>query len=263
MRLTLAPLSNFDIGAAAAAIVAFAALRAGALDLGGAFAAFVVGTATYGALGNPGAAVLLAFFVTSVGLSRVGKAMKAKTLVDIGKTGPRDAAQVIANGGVAAACAVLATAVAPRYATAFAGAFAAATADTWGTEVGTLIGGTPRSILTFKPIATGLSGGVTLAGTAAEIAGALLIGWVATLLDAHAFFAVAAGGIAGAFADSILGGSLQSLRYCPQCRRNCETDPHACGANTELRRGIGWFGNDAVNLIATVTGAAVAYALAR
>ena len=39
MRLTLAPLSNFDIGAAVAAIAAFAALRFGALDAGGALAA--------------------------------------------------------------------------------------------------------------------------------------------------------------------------------------------------------------------------------
>ena len=263
MRLSLAPLTNFDLGAAFAAIVAFAALRAGALDLGGAIAAFVVGTATFGGLGGAGAAVLLGFFVTSVALSRFGKAQKAVRLIDIGKTGPRDAAQVLANGGVAALCALLAFFVDARYAIGFAGAFAAATADTWATEIGTLAGGTPRSILTGKPVATGLSGGITFAGTAAEIAGALLIAAVALALDARAFVPVVAGGLAGAILDSVLGASLQSLRWCPQCRRACETEPHACGANTTPLRGLGWFGNDAVNGLATLCGAAVAFALFR
>ena len=135
-ELTLAPLSNFDVGAVASAAVALVAYRARSLDAGGAVAAFAVGTATYGALGPPGAAVLLAFFITSVALSRMGKTRKEKAFVDIGKTGPRDAAQVVANGGVAAGCALLALWVDPRYAVAFAGAFAAATADTWGTEIG-------------------------------------------------------------------------------------------------------------------------------
>ena len=262
MRLTLAPLTNFDIGAVAAAVIAYAALRVGALDLGGALAAFVVGTATFGGLGGAGATVLLGFFITSVALSRVGKAGKAAMLVDIGKTGPRDAAQVLANGGVAALCALLAFFVAPRFAIAFAGAFAAATADTWATEIGTLAGGRPRSILTGKPVATGLSGGVTVAGTAAEIAGALFVAALALLLDAHAFVPVALGGIAGALFDSLLGASVQSLRWCPQCKRACEIDPHVCGANTAPLRGLGWFGNDAVNGFATLCGAAVALAAA-
>jgi uncharacterized protein (TIGR00297 family) len=263
MRLTLAPLSNFDLGAAAAAIIAFIALRVGALDAGGALAAFVVGTATFGALGEPGAAVLLGFFVSSVALSRVGAARKTARLVDIGKTGPRDAAQVLANGGVAAVCAALAFFVDARYGIAFAGAFAAATADTWATEIGTLGAARPRSILTGKPVATGLSGGVTFAGTAAEIAGALFIAAIATLLAPHAFLAVAAGGVAGALLDSVLGASLQSLRWCPQCKRACETDPHACGANATRLRGFSWVGNDAVNGCATLCGAAVALALFR
>src|SRR6202044_93779 len=58
---------------------------------------------------------------------------------------------------------------------AFAGAYAAATADTWGTEIGTLAAKPPRSILTGKPLATGLSGGVSAPGTAAEVAGSVLI----------------------------------------------------------------------------------------
>jgi len=256
------PLTDFDVGAVAAAPIAFAAFRAHALDGGGAFAAFLIGTATFGGLGAPGADVLLAFFITSIALSRVGRARKRERLVDIGKTGARDASQVFANGGVAAVCAVLSL-VDPRCAVAFAGAFAAATADTWGTELGTLARGRPRSILTFRSVATGLSGGVSLPGTLAELAGALFIALVANALGLHATLAIGAGGIAGALVDSLLGASLQSLRWCPQCRRPCETEPHACGANTTPLRGLAPIGNDAVNFACTLTGAAIAFSLAR
>ena len=267
-QLDLAPLSNFDIGFVAATVIAIVALRARALDRSGALAACVVGTTTYGALGMPGAAVLLAFFVTSVGLSRVGKARKHDLLVDVDKTGARDGAQVLANGGIAALCALGALWIDARLAVAFAGAFAAATADTWGTEIGTLVRGKPRSILSLRPIATGLSGGVTIAGTFAEIVGACFIAavGVSTHVGAGDFrvaSAIAIGGIAGALADSILGASVQSLRWCGQCKRATEREPHVCGANTTPLRGLEWFGNDAVNASATIVGEFVAFAIAR
>jgi uncharacterized protein (TIGR00297 family) len=261
--LTLAPLSNLDVGAIAAAGIAIAAYRTRSLDAGGAIGAFVVGTATYGALALPGAAVLMAFFVTSVILSRIGKARKLVVLADVGKTGARDGAQVLANGGVAALCAVLAVFVHPRYGLAFAGALAAATADTWGTEIGTLVRAAPRSILTLRPVATGLSGGITAAGTLAEFAGALAIGAVALLLRPDAFVPVACAGVAGALADSLLGASLQALRWCAYCKRPTEREPHTCGANTRPLRGLAWMGNDTVNFCATLVGAATAFALAR
>jgi uncharacterized protein (TIGR00297 family) len=211
----------------------------------------------------PGAYVLLAFFVSSVGLSRVGRARKRRALADVDKTGARDAAQVYANGGVAAACALAAAFLDARFAVGFAGAFAAAAADTWATEIGTLVKQLPRSILTFRPIATGLSGGVTFAGTLAEVAGALLVALVATTLVPHGFVAVFAGGIAGALTDSLLGASLQSLRWCPQCERATEREPHTCGTATRPVRGLSWFGNDAVNFTATAVGAGVALLAAR
>ena len=264
-QLTLAPLSNFDVGAIVSVAIAFVAYRTRSLDVSGSLAAVIVGTAIYGAFGLPGAAVLLTFFVGSIVLSRVGRARKRETLVDVGKTGPRDATQVFANGGIAAVCALVALWVDPRFIYAFAGALAAATADTWGTEIGTLARQRPRSILTLRPVATGLSGGVTLAGTLAEVAGATLLGTSALALPLagmpRTLVIVSVAGIAGALADSVLGGSLQSLRFCPQCRRPTEREPHGCGANTTRIRGVAWLGNDGVNFAATLVGAAVAFGL--
>jgi uncharacterized protein (TIGR00297 family) len=264
MRLTLAPLGSYDIGAMLAAIAAFASYRLGALDASGAFVAFLIGTVTFGALQATGVTILLGFFVSSVALSRLGKKTKRERLTDIGKTGARDAAQVVANGGVATLCALaVALGWGLRYEVAFAGAFAAAIADTWGTEIGTLFGGAPRSILTFRPVGVGISGGVTLIGTLAELAGALFLAAIGYAFGVHAFLAILAGGISGALLDSILGASLQALRWCPQCARPCERNPHSCGATTTLLRGIGWLDNDGVNFAATLAGAAIAFALAR
>ena len=247
-------------GGTLAAAAALAALRARALDRSGALAAFVVGTVAFGIGGWPAALVLLAFFIPSSLLSRVGRRQKA-ALTNAGKSGARDALQVVANGGVAALAVLASLRFEAVALVAFAGALAAASADTWGTEIGTLVGGTPRSILSWKRLDRGLSGGVTVAGSAAEICGAAVVASVAALLHVAPFVPALAGGIAGALADSILGACIQELRHCPACALDCETNPHECGTPTSLRRGVSWMGNDAVNLAATASGAALAAAV--
>jgi uncharacterized protein (TIGR00297 family) len=251
-------------------------VRARALTRDGALAAFAVGTITFAAGTIGTALLLLAFFITSVALSRAGKARK-RALVDAAKGGPRNARQVLANGGIATLCLLGWTfaghgAAASAWFVAFAGAYAAATADTWGTEIGTLAARPPRSIVGGAVLATGISGGVSGPGTAAEIAGAVLIAVLTpfalllalpgTQVGVHALagliFPVFAGGIAGALIDSLLGATLQARRWCPACERECEVDPHPCGTATVARRGLAWLDNDGVNLAATLTGAALA-----
>ncbi len=250
-------MTQIAFGCGLAAIVAYAAFRAHALDRSGAIAAWAIGSATFGAGGWPAALVLFAFFVPSALLSRLGRERK-RGLVDVAKSGARDARQVLANGGIAAAAIVLARFLGAPLAAAFAGAFAAASSDTWGTEIGTWIGGRPRSILTLRPLAAGLSGGISAAGTAAAAIGAVAVALVAQAAHVAPFWPIALAGFIGATVDSLLGGSVQALRYCPTCKRDCESDPHICGTATVVRRGIAWFENDAVNLAATVAGAAVA-----
>ncbi len=250
-------MTQLAIGALLAAAVAVAALRAHALSSSGAVAAFVVGAIVFGIGGWPAAAVLFAFFIPSTLLSRVGKARKL-ALADVGKAGPRDAWQVAANGGVAAACILAAAVWRAPFVAAFAGALAAASADTWATEIGTLAKGRPRSILTLRSVEAGMSGAITLPGTLATIAGGAAVAAVAALLQLAPFWPVAVAGVAGAFADSLLGATVQAVRHCPTCDVDCETDPHRCGTPTVLRRGFSWAENDAVNLGATLCGAAIA-----
>ncbi|HVS46024.1 MAG TPA: DUF92 domain-containing protein [Verrucomicrobiae bacterium] len=240
-----------------AGVVAIVAWRARALTPGGALAAFCIGGIIFTVGGWPLCAVLFGFFLPSALLSRVGRARKA-ALVDVGKHGPRDAWQVLANGGVATLCALLSLRLGAPLLAACAGAFAAASADTWGTELGTLAKGAPRSLLTGKPTAPGLSGGVTWQGSLASIVGAGVVAEIAALVGIAAMLPVLAGGVAGAFADSLAGAAVQALRWCPQCQRSCETDPHVCGTSTTLQRGFARVGNDTVNLLATTVGALLA-----
>jgi uncharacterized protein (TIGR00297 family) len=253
--------TQIAIGALLAGAIAAVAYRVRALSPSGALAAFVVGTAIFGAGGWPGAAVLFAFFIPSTLLSRVGS--ERKRSLGGGGHGPRGGWQVLANGGVAAICASFGLHAGAPLAAAFAGAFAAASADTWATEIGVLAKSTPRSILTLRPVTPGMSGGVTRLGLLASVAGACCVAIAAARLGLAPFWSVAAGGVAGALADSVLGASLQALRWCPRCARECETRRHDCGGATELRRGEPWMGNDAVNLVATLCGAVVTTLIAR
>ncbi len=253
---------NIALGALFAAVIAIGAYRARSLSLDGAIAAFVVGTIVFGCTQWRGAAILLAFFVPSAILTRIGRESKAQ-LTGAPAAKARNAWQVFANGGVAALCALAALRFGTPFDVAFAGAFAAASADTWGTEIGTLARGRTVSILTFRPIRTGLSGGITLQGSAATVGGALFVGAIAALAGFAPLAAVTIGGIAGALLDSLLGASLQALRWCPSCQCECETSRHRCGTPATMRRGIGWFQNDAVNFCATLGGALVAALAAR
>jgi uncharacterized protein (TIGR00297 family) len=245
-----------------AVAVAVVALRLKALTLDGAVAAFVVGTIVFGAGGLPAALVLLAFFVPSSLLTRVGRARKRRALADADHTA-RTAWQVLANGGIAACCALGALYWRAPFEAAFAGAIAAASADTWATEIGTLSSRAPVSIATFRPVQPGISGGVSTLGIAASVAGALCIAIVAWIFRVASLPAVVAGGVAGSLLDSLAGATLQSRRWCPACGAECEATVHRCGTRTQQRGGIAWFQNDAVNFMATLCGALVAAAIAR
>jgi uncharacterized protein (TIGR00297 family) len=133
---------------------------------------------------------------------------------------------VLANGGIAALAAL-----AGNW-TWFAGALAAANADTWATEIGIHSRTPPRLITNGLRVPAGTDGGMTLLGTTAGIAGAGLIAGVSYLFGQPGTVAIAAAGIIGMLLDSLLGATVQGK--------------------------VAWMDNDAVNLAATLSGAACA-----
>ena len=246
--------------------VAVAVRRRGALSNSGAAGAAAVGAAVYGAGGVPKAVLLLLFFGSSTLLSR---------LTDCGSgaapRGPRRSlVQVLANGGLPALLALYAAGrQSSRADAAYAGALAAANADTWATEIGALSRAAPRLIISGRTASAGQSGAVTPLGLLASVAGALLLGGAyAAFIRARASTAwrIAAAGVAGSVADSVLGATLQAAYTCRECGAYTENRRHAHdGRAPQLTRlhGLPLMTNDMVNLCASLTGAVMgAWAMA-
>jgi uncharacterized protein (TIGR00297 family) len=252
-------------GAIASAIAAFGARRMRALSITGAIAAFVVGTAAFAA-GWSWAAILIAYFAAATALSKFHEEEKAKrtgSIVDKGDE--RDATQVFANGGIFAVAAIAELIThSPAWYAIGIGALAASAADTWATELGTLAGGEPVSILSGRRVPAGTSGGITVTGSLAGVAGALFVAAGTALAQWPVTFTAAAlGGIAGALSDSLLGATLQSRRWCDACEKPTERLVHDCGNHTRRIGGVGGMDNDAVNAVCSAVGALVALLLSR
>jgi uncharacterized protein (TIGR00297 family) len=244
-------------GAFISLLAVYIARRARTLSTSGAIAAAIIGTIAIAA-GWSWGIMLLSFFVSASALSKLGERRKAELVGSIiEKGGERDAGQVLANGGLFAAAALAQLLFpSPIWYAMGAGALAASASDTWATEIGTLAGGEPRSIVTGRRVPAGTSGGVSLAGSIAGIAGALFIAVLATLANwPVAFAAIALGGIAGALADSLLGATLQARRWCDLCAKGTERLIHNCGTTTRAAGGLAGFDNDWVNAVCSSVGA--------
>ncbi|MEO6528592.1 MAG: DUF92 domain-containing protein [Gemmatimonadaceae bacterium] len=252
-------------GLLVASLVALAARRAHALSLAGMLAAISIGTMAVTA-GWSWGALLIAYFAVSLALSRLRSAEKAVRTGDVvAKGGARDAIQVLANGGLFAAAAIVATSTtlsvsAEALVAAIAlGALAASAADTWATEIGSLATRPPRSIVTGRQVPPGTSGGVNAIGIAAMVAGSAFVALGARALSIDApVLAVTIGGVCGALADSVVGATMQDRRWCEICGTSTERTVHSCGATTRHAGGLAVMDNDAVNLVATLVGGAVA-----
>jgi uncharacterized protein (TIGR00297 family) len=259
-----APARQFTrvMGAAvlSAALAAWLAHRLRLLTGGGAVAAALVGAAAVNA-GARWVGLLLLFFVSASLLSRwraTERELRVGSIVEKGRR--RDAWQVVANGGVFAGAAVLASVLdGPTWQAAGAGAIAAATCDTWGTEIGTILAASPRHVLTGRPVRPGTSGAVSLPGTAATALAAACVALVAAASSwSTPALAIAAGGIGGSVVDSLVGATLQERRWCDSCGTETEQRRHRCGTPTRHHGGIRGLDNDMVNLTGTLAGAALA-----
>ncbi len=249
----MTPWAAFAVSATLAAV----GWLVGWLNRTGALAAAVVGTTILALTGISGFLLLALFFVSGSLLTYARPA--PNRLADRPSHG-RTWRQVTANGGVAAAGALLLPWSPVLAWSVVAGALAAAQADTWSTEVGSLAGRPPRLITSGRPVPAGTSGAISPLGTAAGILGAGVMAVCALQLELPGASAGAAlmGGVIGFLSDSVLGATAQGSYRCDSCAVDGEHPIHHCGHSARLVRGYRWIDNDVVNLAATMVGAAPA-----
>lgn len=252
------------LGFLLALVIAFLAYKTRSLSASGAIAAAFTGTVIFGVGGWEWAILLLTFFITSSVLSRAFKKRKQGLDEKFSKGHERDAGQVFGNGGIATLFAALHFFFpeSPIPWVGFAASLAAVNADTWATELGVLSPHPPRMITNLKKVVEkGTSGGISLAGTLASLAGSALIALIASLLTDNWSLLplITFSGLAGSLFDSLLGGTVQAMYYCPTDKKETEKHPvHTCGAETVHIRGWKWLDNDWVNFACGGMGAAVA-----
>jgi uncharacterized protein (TIGR00297 family) len=212
-----AEVPGFVTGFVLTAALAAAAWRARALDAKGAASTAVVGAAITAGVGWPGLAVMVTFFVVGSAATRLGYRRKAARGIAQERGGARGWRSVWANGAVPATLALGALAAAPggrgRWVLAYAAAVATAAADTCSSEIGKAWGRRTIGVVTWRAVAPGTEGGVSLQGTLAGIAAAVLVGAVGAatgLYPLRLALVVAAAGVLGAMAESVAGGLVRT-----------------------------------------------------
>jgi len=276
--------AKFLLGLLTASGIAYMAFRTRALNKSGAITAALLGTIVFGLGGVEWALLMLIFFISSSALSKFFEGKKITLGMNFSKGSRRDVWQVIANGGMAGLMALSyfilskfspASSFLPYLWIGFGASLAGANADTWGTELGLLNAKDPFLLSTFSRVPKGTSGGVSLVGTLASLGGSALVGSAAWLIaivgrghgqDLHPliqFLVITGSGLFGALVDSFLGATLQSIYYCPVCKKETEQNPlHRCGSPTLHQRGLKWLNNDWVNTACTVSAGCFGFLLA-
>ena len=220
------------------ALTAWLGYRARTVSRSGAAAGALVGAIIY-AGGGPGAWILLlvTFLAASV-TSRMGLSRKEQLGIAEERGGRRGAGNAIANCGIAAVAAVAAvtTPYASAALVALVAALTAGGSDTVASEIGKAWGRSTFLVTTFRRVAPGTPGAMSVEGTAAGLAAATVlavIGAALGLVPTSAILPIVAGATAGALIESALGATLE---------------------------GPGILNNDMLNFINTAAAAAVALA---
>ncbi len=228
------------------------------LTLSGSTGQFILGSIIFGLGGLKWAVPILVFFFLSSILSKIRKKKNPGVETYFEKTGTRDVFQVLANGGIGGALIIINQFHHSELLyTFYVSSLAVFCADTWATEIGTYKKTKTVSVLNFKPVEQGVSGGISVNGIIGTILGAFIIPlsslcWVTKNIFIFMLIVTVAG-VIGSVADSFLGALVQAQYKCKICGKITEKRFH-CSSFSSLIRGISWINNDAVNFIAGITG---------
>ena len=258
---------NLTLGMILAGLVAVISYGARFLTAAGSAGTFLLATLVFGTGGWTWSVPILTFFILSSLLSKLGRVHKAKFSDVFEKASRRDLGQVMANGGLAAIILIFAhffhdSIWFPLY----LGTLAAVNADTWATEIGVFSKHHPRSIVGFRIVPPGTSGGITVLGSFSALAGSVAIaasGWLVSgeaRLPFQIVLLISLAGLMGSFIDSILGATVQAQYRCPACGKTTEKRIHCSHNQTRLVSGSHLLNNDGVNALCALAGALFVWA---
>lgn len=187
------------------------------------------------------------FFVLS---SILGQLLKKFSYQKVEDTN-RNIIQVFANGGIPLVICILGFLYPNQYSfPMFLASISAAMSDTWGTEFGKLSKVKPISIINFKSVDHGTSGGITIIGTLGSIIGASTLGIMTYLITNTRieiiYYIIICGFLSSLF-DSILGDTIQG-KYETDIGQYVESKSH----NTKLTSGFSYVNNSMVNFLSTI-----------
>lgn len=249
---------NFLVGLISSFLIGFIAYKKSSLNKSGFIAAVVLGTGIYFFGGIWFSVIMVTFFISSSILTKFKNYNKESFEKVNDKGGNRDYIQVMANGGIGLILAILYYFYSePIFLLAYSISFAEATADTWASEVGVLSKRKPLSIINFKPLERGMSGGISLLGTTFAFLGASLIAFVHLIASISTYKDIRQGltysvlclliGFIGSIVDSILGATVQAKYYCEDLGAITEKRIYK-GVQNKLIKGITFINNDVVNI---------------
>lgn len=231
----------------------------------GAVIAFCLTRGLYAFGGVVFLAPLFAFFLSLSFVTKLGALEKdklEKALYERG--GKRDHIQVLANGGAAFIIATIYYLMpGPQLIIAYFTAFAACNADSWASEIGVMSRKPPFSLIDFKPVQRGMSGGVTVLGLFASLCGAAFIAGLyfiffitaiplVQLLASCVF--ITAFGFAGSIIDSLLGATMQPA-YINNSTGGLTEIRKINGIQNKKVKGFEIFSNDMVNFASSLIAA--------
>lgn len=246
------------IGGFFSIIIAGLAFKKKSLDLSGFIGATILGTLIYTFGGVCFYTIMMVFFISSSVLTKIKNENKLEDIYEKDKKG-RSYIQVLANGGVGLILSyIFYKTNNDMYYLIYCISFAAANADTWASEVGVLSTKNPVSLITFKKVKRGESGGVTFLGTLASFMGASLIAifFVIGYLNigngdklVYYFTICIVLGFLGSIIDSILGETIQ-VKYKSSNEELVEV--YSRDSNLSRVKGIPRVNNDVINLLSNI-----------
>ncbi len=198
--------------------LSYLAYRARIADISASFSAILMGVLIIVFTDILWFILLVSFFILGGMFTKYKYAYKESLGLAQSKGGVRTYENVFSNSSAALVLAI-AYGIYPQYSDliiyAYLGTVATAAGDTLASEIGTTSRSTPRMITTFKPVATGIDGGVTFLGEMASIAGSFVIAGLAIVFGMVDGFIPAIGitllgGFLGTNIDSLLGATLQN-----------------------------------------------------